>query len=366
VQQFATPLEQATTPSLEALKEFTAGYNAHSRNDGEGAITHLQKAVELDPNFAGAYAILGVSLTNTAQVTQGRMNIAKAAALKDRATERERFYIEAHEADQVNLDEEKALQIYQQWYRAYPRDTVPLVNQSVVYAAKGDCEKMLEVTSETKQINPLDVFANMWDSIAYTCLARYDEARAVVQQAQEKKIAGSLIYIAEYWLAYVKKDTTGLERVLEETKNAPYIWQILMLKGEGEAAQGKLKTSHATYEEARGITTKDNLTEPTAFLSALEAAVQAGNCGEAKRLSHASLETIPEGRNRNFVALALAACGDAAGTKLGHPHRWECLCPWRNQKWRIGHACTRVLWRARGQAEKMEGSAEVSCALRRV
>ncbi len=115
VQKFATPLEQATTSSLEALQAFTLGQAEHQKQIDEKAIPHLKRAIELDPNFAMAYATLGVAYGNLTQATQQRENLTKAFDLKDRASEREKLYISAHYYSEVTGELDKSLAIYEQW-----------------------------------------------------------------------------------------------------------------------------------------------------------------------------------------------------------------------------------------------------------
>src|SRR5262249_52641111 len=125
VQRFATPLEQATTSSLEALQAFSQGQSLHQKLEDDKAIPYLKRAVELDPNFALAFATLGVAYNNLTQRELGIMYISKAFDLKDRASEREKFYISTHYYDTVVVDSEKAIEIYEQWRQTYPRDSVP-------------------------------------------------------------------------------------------------------------------------------------------------------------------------------------------------------------------------------------------------
>src|SRR5271168_4591404 len=113
VQQFATPLEQATTSSLDALKEFSAGEALHNRLEDGKAIPHLKRAVELDPNFATAYAVLGICNTNLGGAKEGTDYLRKSYELRDRASEREKLYIEGHYYDSVTGDEEKAVELYE-------------------------------------------------------------------------------------------------------------------------------------------------------------------------------------------------------------------------------------------------------------
>jgi eukaryotic-like serine/threonine-protein kinase len=314
VQQFATPLEQATTSSLEALKEYSAGYNAHQRNHEDEAITHMKKAVELDPNFASAYAILGVAYGNTGRTLPSREYIAKANALKDRATERERFYIEAHVARQLTGNDEKSAAIYQEWHRTYPRDLIPLTNLSIYYASRGEFEKMLQTTTEAKQINPQDTFANMWNAMAYMGLGRYEEARAVVDESEAKKYAGALTYVVQLWLAYLKDDNATIQKVVDQNRDTPYGPFMLMEKAAGEGAHGKVKLSGETFDQAIEASKKINNMELVASLQSFQALGLAsfGDCTQSKNLSHASLAELPDGPNRSRAAVALAACGDPA------------------------------------------------------
>jgi tetratricopeptide (TPR) repeat protein len=120
VQQFAKPLEEATTSSLEALQAFTLGRSEHLKARDDAAIPHLKQAIELDPNFATAYAMLGVAYFNLGQTAEGMPVLKKAYGLRDRASERERFYIEAHYYDEVTIDQEKAIAVYRSGRRRIP------------------------------------------------------------------------------------------------------------------------------------------------------------------------------------------------------------------------------------------------------
>ena len=133
VQKFATPLEQATTSSLEALQAFTLGQAEHTKLEDEKAVPHLKRAIELDPNFAMAYGTLGVVYGNLSQTKAQLENLSKAFELKDRASEREKLYISAHYYSEVTREIDKALAIYEQWKQTYPRDSVPWDNLALGY-----------------------------------------------------------------------------------------------------------------------------------------------------------------------------------------------------------------------------------------
>ena len=160
VQKFATPLEQATTSSLEALQAFSLGQAEHHETAKmTKAIPHLKRAVELDPNFAMAYATLGVAYSNLTQGDLAESFLTKAFDLKERASEREKLYISSHYYDIVTRELEKAIEIYEQWVQTYPRDTVPRDNLALRYQAIGQQEKALASSSEAMRIDPKDVYA---------------------------------------------------------------------------------------------------------------------------------------------------------------------------------------------------------------
>ena len=156
VQQFAKPLDEATTSSLEALQAFSLGNEEHQKMNEDAAIPHLKKAVELDPNFAMAWATLGVSSTNTGRDAEGAQAVRKAYELRDRTSEREKLYIQAHYYTEVTVDPEKALQVYAEWRQTYPRDTVAYDNAALAFSELGQPEKALDLASQAHRINPHD------------------------------------------------------------------------------------------------------------------------------------------------------------------------------------------------------------------
>ena len=174
VQQFATPLEQATTSSLEALKEYSLGNAAHLRIDEEVAIPHLQRAVQLDPNFATANAVLGVVQSNMGSSKLASEYLKRAYDLRERASERERFYIEGHYHDIVTGDQEKAAELYEQWTRTYPRQSTSLgTDPSLSYQTLGEYDKAFAAATEAVRLDPKDSFAHQHLAATYEILESF-------------------------------------------------------------------------------------------------------------------------------------------------------------------------------------------------
>ncbi len=249
LQKFATPLEQATTPSLEALQAFSVGQAAHQKADDDDAIPHLKRATELDPNFAMAYATLGVAYGNLARDSLSKDNLLKAYELKDRASGRERFYISAHYYDEYTRDANKTIETYEEWKKTYPRDTVPLDNLALLCYEIGQFDKALANASEAFHLDPKDTFANQNLAGAYMALNRYDEAEAVITQSQKQ----SLTFTGArdlYAIAFMQRDQNAMQRSLDLLKGKGIREVLLLLfKAEGEYSQGKIQAARQTFAE---------------------------------------------------------------------------------------------------------------------
>ena len=312
VQQFATPLEQATTPSLEALQSYTLGHDAHIGMRDTAAIPHLKKAIELDPNFAMAYATMGVSLSNLGRASEGTAALKKAYELRDRASEREKLYIQAHYYDEVTLDSEKSLAVYAEWRQTYPRDTVAYDNAALASVAIGQHEKALEFASQAHRMDPQDLFA--YDNLAgaYEALNRFDEAKSVAEEAKAKKLQVIAAYFVLTDLAYMRGDRAGYEHELEAVKGTPAEQFLLFFNAAWQAAMGKVTLSRDTWQRARETASNSGAKDFAAGLLALEAYDDAliGNPSEARQKASRALELSADPDTRCGSALAFAAAGD--------------------------------------------------------
>jgi serine/threonine protein kinase/tetratricopeptide (TPR) repeat protein len=313
VQQYAKPLEQATTTSLEALKEFSLGQEAHNGQNDLRAVPHLKKAVELDPNFARAYAVLGVCLTNNGDTRGGAENLRKAFALKDRTTEPERLYIEAHYYDTLTSNVDKSIPVYEAWIRTYPREATPLDNLALAHILLGDCEKVVSLAKSAIEVNPQDTFGLGWLAFGYVCLSRPDEARAIAEEAIAKKAAGEQIYLSQLEVAFLKGDQPTIDRGVAAAKGTDHEMPILLWRGQAALARGQRKQGQEFFGQALNIAAREELKEQAAGIKAGVAIDEAivGDCRAAKSGTDASIGEFPDGTNRRRAALALAICGEA-------------------------------------------------------
>jgi serine/threonine protein kinase/tetratricopeptide (TPR) repeat protein len=313
VQQFAKPLEQATTSSLEALQAFTLGQGEHLKMRDEAAIPHLKKAIELDPNFALAYATLGVANFNQGRVQEGAAVLKKAYELRDRASERERFYIEAHYYDEVTIDLEKAIAVYAQWSQTYPRDTAPYSNAALASAALGRHEKALEVASEGHRVDPQDGYSYDNLASAYEALNRFDEAKSIAEEAVAKKVDGSGIHFVLLNLAYYRGDRVAIQHELDTAKSSSFEPFIMFFNAAWNTSLGKVQSSRELWKQMQQSFVGGGAKELAAELTALEAYDEAslGYESEARQKAAQAVDMSDNPDTRWEAALAYAAAGDA-------------------------------------------------------
>ena len=317
IKKFDTPLEQATTSSLEALQAFSQGQNAHQMLDDNGAVPHLKRAIELDPNFAMAYATLGVAYENLTQNTLSEQNLQKAFELKDRASEKERLYITAHYYDEFQRDIPKSIETYQQWISTYPRDNIALDNLSLRYDGVGQYDKALTLASEAMRLYPKDryAFQNVADS--YMGLNRFDEARAVLDKAEAQGINLTAGQFSRFNLAFIQHDEAAMKQVLDGSEQPVIKAILLMFKMESEYYGGKVRAARQTQTEALELSKRSGLNEFAAsivlFGPALEAEMGDSTVvhpGITKALSMAK-----DKDTREAAASIMARIGDAAGAE---------------------------------------------------
>ena len=156
VQKYDAPVEQASTSSLEALQAYSQGIKAKFTQGDEATIPHYKRAIELDPNFAMAYARLAITYENLRQLGLAAENGKKAYELRQRVTERERFFIDSLYCDVVTLDLEASIRVLESWKQTYPQDPQPPRSLGVQYSNLGQLERALAEYQESLRLDPTD------------------------------------------------------------------------------------------------------------------------------------------------------------------------------------------------------------------
>jgi tetratricopeptide (TPR) repeat protein len=179
IEKFDVPVAKATTSSLDALKAFTAGLQLHNAGVYDKAIPQLERAVQLDSAFALAYAQMGTAYLNLRDLYHAREWSAKAYKLRERVSDRERFYIEARYYESVTGEIGQALKVYDLWAQTYPRDSIPWNNAGVEYESLGDFEKALTSYAEAHRLRPSGALEQDNVATMYLRLNRLEEAKAL-------------------------------------------------------------------------------------------------------------------------------------------------------------------------------------------
>ncbi len=310
VQQYATPLEEATTPSLEALQAYSLGRKAKYTKDDKAVLPFYKRAVELDPKFAMPYAAMSGAYGNLGDVARSAENALKAYELREKVSERERFYIEGYYYMNVTGELEKTAQTYELWQQTYPRDFVAHYQLGITYSFLGNWEKALAEFRGALRLEPN--YQNNYFAVATDLvnLNRLDEAEAVYKQAEERKLGTEFLLEARYRLAFLKGDTARMAQLLSAAAGTED--SLLGPQAETEAWYGKFKNARALAGRQIDSAQQndDNMTAAGYLEEAALWEVESGNRKQALADAHAAVRLAPG--VRLVAALALARAGDTA------------------------------------------------------
>ncbi len=315
VQEYDTPVEQATTSSLEALQAYSLALSTWSNKGEEAAIPFFKRAVELDPNFAMAYARLGTVYFNISQAGLASENTKKAYDLRDRVSEREHLYIESHYYSYVTGEMDKSVQVFEVWTHTYPRDVVPHANLGALYYYLGSYEKAAAELREALLLEPNN--ATCYLSLAGACLAlnRPDQVKEVLDQAQARKLESAFLSTNRYFLAFLRDDADEMQRLVTTAAGKPGFEDVLLeQQSDTEAYHGRFAKARASTQLAIGSARHSGDQEIAAFYQ-VEAAVReaaVGNNEEARKDVAEALALVSTRDVETLGALALAQAGDSA------------------------------------------------------
>jgi tetratricopeptide (TPR) repeat protein/predicted Ser/Thr protein kinase len=317
VQKYATPLEEATTPSLEALKAYSLGIKTDGAKGPTAALPFFKRAVDLDPSFAMAYAWMSAVYSTLNELGRGTEYSRKAYALREKVSERERLFIEGWYYMTAG-ELEKAAQTYELWQQTYPRDQFPYTMLGVISAGLGNWEKALEEFREALPLEPnnQDNYTNL--GITYTTLNRLDEAEAVYKQAEERKLENEYLLQSRYWLAFLKGNAAQMAQLVSAAMGKPGSEDVLLAtQADTEGWYGKLKNAHELTGRAMDSALHNDAKEAAAGYQALAALreAEAGNREQARAEAKAALKLAPARYVQAMTALALARAGDTAGAE---------------------------------------------------
>jgi tetratricopeptide (TPR) repeat protein len=314
VQKFDTPIEQATTPSLDALKAYSAGRKVLSSTGSAAAVPLFKRAIEIDPKFAMAHAWLGRMYGDTGEADLSAASTSTAYQLRDRASDAERFFITASYDTQVTGNLEKAQQTCELWAQTYPREALPHdMLAGLIYPILGKFEQAVEEAKKAVELDP--DFA-----IGYGLLAKRNidlerllEAENTLQRASDRKLEIPNFFFTRYEIAFLKADQAGMERemVVSHGKSGTED-EISDQAAFVLAYSGHLQKSRSMARRAADLALQAGQRERAALFEAGTALREAfvGNTNAARRSAMTALELSNDRGVQYGAALSLALAGD--------------------------------------------------------
>lgn len=316
LQKYDTPLDEATTPSLEALKAYSTAWTLQHTKGAEAAMPFYKKAIEIDPKFAMAYASLGLMYGSTGESALATENISQAYRLRDRASDNERFFISAYYDGRATGNQEKAQKTCEAWAQAYPRAFIPHAMLSgFIYLASGRYQQAAEEAEKAIQLSPDAAIGYVERGYAGVYLDRVADSEEALRRASERNIEDPFLAMLRFDIAFLKADKAGMERqiALAHGKTGTQDWisdrQAFVL-----ANSGHLREARKTSQQAADFAQQAGHQERAALFETRAALREAffGNATAAKQNAETALKLARNREVQYGAAVALALSGESS------------------------------------------------------
>jgi tetratricopeptide (TPR) repeat protein len=314
VEKYDVPIEQATTPSLEALQAFSQSVEERVLGKDFEAISFLVRAIELDPEFALAHARLGTSYLNTGQIQKAHEHWQIAYDLRDGVSEPERFYILAHYNANLLGDKRRGIEVYKQWASVYPREWSPHNNLSIVYGDLGDFEAGLASAEESLRLMPDHAFPYGNVAASNMALGRFEEAHGALDAAEERGFGGAATDFVRAMIAGAEGDSAGVKAHLGKLTGTPGEPVALEFESTWAGRHGRVAEMRSRARRAQELAM--DFTGEAGLASAKGTlAYDLLDLGYESEAVEVAAEAIELGRDKNTVHKAsevFSAAGDPA------------------------------------------------------
>lgn len=318
LKKFDVAIEQATTSSLDALKAFAMGNELRAKGKSAESAASYRTAVQLDPNFAMAYARLAVYYGNSTQLEQAKEFAQRAFDLRDRVSEREKMYISEKYYNYVTGEVDKAIEVLQSWEQTYLNDYIPHNNLAVNYSFIGRYEEGLKEALEAARLDPNNINAadNVMDH--FTKLDRFDEASQKLEETRARVPEAPTVHFASMILAWIRGDQATWEREQQWATGKFEEPDMLGLSATALAQKGQLQKAEQTVKRAVDLyqsqERRENAAQALTNLALGQASV--GDLQQVKTNATAALK-LSRGRIALInAALALAIAGSPQAQSL--------------------------------------------------
>jgi len=314
IQKYDVSIEQATTSSLEALKAFAMGNEERSKGRTRESLAFYKRAAELDPNFAMAYARIGVHYGNQQQLELAKEYVQKAYDLRDRVSERERLYITEKYYNYITGEIDKAVETLKTWAKLYPNDFIPHNNLSLNYKILGNYDEALKEGLEAVRLSPNSISAQDNVVASFIGLGRIEEAEQASHEMEKINPDALGAHFNNYFFAFLRRDQAAMDREIQWAKGKPEEAELNATLGATAAYFGKLKQSEDLIKRSVEMFKSQNRQENGAkeLLGLASNQLLVGKCQQAKENVKAALSLF---RGRNAMAgagLVSAGCNDAS------------------------------------------------------
>jgi eukaryotic-like serine/threonine-protein kinase len=312
IQKFDAPLE-VTTSSLEALKAYSLAYEQSTRGKFLESIPFYKRAVELDPNFAYAYAGLAVQYANTNQPKLAAEYVERAFALRDRASELEKLRISNFYYAFLTGELDRQIEVLQTYKATYPRDPRAPINLADTYLRTGQFEKAAAEAREGLRLNPNTAAGNVNLGQAFINLSRFADAREVFVQALQQNQDATPFHSFLFQVGFVGGDAAAMQQQLDWARGKPDEYVALDWQTQTASFAGQWRRSQDLSRTAIELATRNDAKEVAAQY-VVETALRGAVFGQCSQIKAATSQAAGLSRNNLFLtrgALALALCGDA-------------------------------------------------------
>jgi tetratricopeptide (TPR) repeat protein len=322
ITQRNTPLAEATTPSLEALEAYSTGWKLHTTTGTMAALSFMQRAVEIDPNFALAHSTLGREYANLDEFGLSLESTTRAWQLREHTSDREKFFIDANYQILATRNLEQARQTCEAWARAYPRDPVPFT-MLAGFPSKGEGRYEQAVAAARKAVELDPDFTMGYYNLAVNnaYLGRFDEAENTLRRAAGRGLEVDEFLMLQYDIAFFKGDTAGMAQAAAKARerSGADTW-VSDKEASALAYSGHLHKARVLTQQAidRGIQGAEP--ERAALWQAGASLREAwfGNAVEARRNANEALKLSNNSEVEYGAAFALAIVGDSRAQALAN------------------------------------------------
>jgi serine/threonine protein kinase/predicted Zn-dependent protease len=275
IRKFDAPIEQATTPSLEAFKDYTVGVELWRKEQFAQSVQALNRAIERDSEFALAYSRLGVSYRELRNLALGNQYLERAYQLRNRVSERERLAISATYFRYITGELEKRIETTSLLTQAYPQDPSGRHTHGNSLMIAGEFEQAAEAYRAALRLDADQSLSRANLALALIGLNRFDEAREVIEQGQARGLDSIRYHNRLYLIAFFKGDAQAIQRHVAWCAGKPDEYQMCEIQARSLAFAGRRREAGENFVQAAAMAESRGLLAEKARILANEANLNA-------------------------------------------------------------------------------------------